>query len=172
MPGISARQYKSAPAGEPGSGVEEGHLPSVGRAGEQLALVEAVIAAFPEFNPVGDETVSRPELRPGNRPAVEVILQLFEPGAEIFVGGKRLALSRRPCAQLAAPRPGRPVRVGFFVADEEPPLEIFDLFDLENTSLDMNQATEGGGFITSRAWNDGGDIVEGYYLTFEILEVP
>lgn len=62
--------------------------------------------------------------------------------------------------------------LGFALRDDQPPLGIFDSFQLDVAVLDPNEATWGGGHISSRARNDDGDIVDGYYLTFEILQAP
>jgi hypothetical protein len=50
------------------------------------------------------------------------------------------------------------------------PLNIFDTFSLPMATIDLNEATSGGGFITSRKWDANGNIIDGYYMSFEILE--
>lgn len=61
--------------------------------------------------------------------------------------------------------------LGFALKDDKLPLNIFDIYSLPMANFDFNEVTWGEGFITSREWDSNNDIVDGYYITFEISEV-
>lgn len=61
-----------------------------------------------------------------------------------------------------------PFEVGFVFLDDRLPLALFDVPEIENTFFDLAQMTVGSGFLTTRRWDMSGEIVEGYYITFDI----
>lgn len=60
--------------------------------------------------------------------------------------------------------------LGFALKDDQQPLDIFDTYSLHMATLDLNEVTWGGGHISSREWDENRDIIDGYYISFEILE--
>ncbi len=60
--------------------------------------------------------------------------------------------------------------LGFFLKDDQQPLDIFNTYSLDMATLDLNEVTGGGGHISSREWDVNRDIIDGYYISFEILE--
>jgi hypothetical protein len=60
--------------------------------------------------------------------------------------------------------------LGFALKDDQLPLNIFNTYSLPMATLDLNEATWGGGFISSRKWDTNNDIVDGYYISFGISE--
>ena len=60
--------------------------------------------------------------------------------------------------------------LGYALKDDQQPIDIFNSFLLNTATLDFSKVTWGGGHISSREWNENGDIVDGYYITFEISE--
>ena len=85
-------------------GVEEFALPAVYGAFVQDPLVEAVGAAFPEFNSLRDKPVTGPMGRPGDR-VPETLCVLFKGLEELIAGGKGMTLKGGPGADLASPGP-------------------------------------------------------------------
>ena len=60
--------------------------------------------------------------------------------------------------------------LGFALIDKNPPLDLFDSYLLDYTNFNLNEFTWGGGHISSREWNESRDIINGYYITFNIIE--
>ena len=60
--------------------------------------------------------------------------------------------------------------LGFALKDDQQPLYIYDIDLLHMATLDLNEVTWGGGHISSREWDENRDIIDGYYISFEILE--
>lgn len=61
-----------------------------------------------------------------------------------------------------------PFEAGFALIDNSVPLTLFDSTEIQNANLDLDQVTSGSGHLTTRRWNTSGDIVEGYYIWFDI----
>jgi hypothetical protein len=59
---------------------------------------------------------------------------------------------------------------GFGLFDRSLPLKLFDYYyyQIQNLPLDLDEVSDAGGFLTTRLWDDHGNIVNGYYLIFEI----
>lgn len=64
-----------------------------------------------------------------------------------------------------------PFELGYaFFAENSPP--IFSLSDgIEEASFDLEQSAYANGFLSSRLWDENDDIVDGYYLTFDITSI-
>ena len=58
---------------------------------------------------------------------------------------------------------------GFALFDRVVPLQLFDSSQMQ--SPDLNEVTDAGGFLTTRLWDEQRNIVNGYYITFDINEV-
>ncbi len=59
--------------------------------------------------------------------------------------------------------------VGFAVFDDESPYELYESsYDITNAAINWHQICFANGFLTTRRWDENGDIVEGYYMTFDI----
>ena len=57
---------------------------------------------------------------------------------------------------------------GFFISDKEPPYELHQSVEIENPGLDLSKMTRAKGFLNSRLWDDSGNIIDGFYLEFEV----
>lgn len=57
---------------------------------------------------------------------------------------------------------------GLVFGDDTPPLDIFDDFQIENTTFNLAQLTAGNGYLTTQERDANGDIINGYYFTFDI----
>ena len=77
--------------------------------------MQAIAAALPEFDGVGEEAIAAPEIGSGHvREAGKTGLEFGEAGFECGAVGDRGALVRDPGAELAAARAGSEVGGGFF----------------------------------------------------------
>jgi hypothetical protein len=57
---------------------------------------------------------------------------------------------------------------GFALFDSNSPLELFDSYQIENLHLALDEVSSAGGFLSTRLWDNNGDIINGYYIDFEI----
>src|SRR3954471_2047122 len=78
---------------------------------EDDALVKAGDIAGPELDGRGDHAVAAPERRPGHDRAGKARLNRLDLLVEPRARGERLALPRRPRADLRAARPRREIRI-------------------------------------------------------------
>jgi len=59
--------------------------------------------------------------------------------------------------------------VGFALLDDTSPYELYaSSEDIANASISWHEICFANGFLTTRRWDENGDIVEGYYMTFDI----
>lgn len=61
--------------------------------------------------------------------------------------------------------------LGFAWFDDEEPLGIFGETGLAEAVFDASEVVSGSGHLSSRRWDEDRDIVDGYYISFEIDEV-
>ena len=61
--------------------------------------------------------------------------------------------------------------VGFALFDDDLPLALFDIREIENTAFDFTQITRASGFLMTTREDSGGEFVEVYYVTFDINTV-
>jgi len=62
--------------------------------------------------------------------------------------------------------------VGFAVFDDESPYDLYQSsYDITNAAINWHQICFANGFLTTRRWDENDDIVEGYYMTFDIEAV-
>lgn len=61
--------------------------------------------------------------------------------------------------------------VGFFIRDENHPLEFWDTADIESTVFDVGNFTSGGGGISTALADDDGDLIDGYSLGFNVTNL-
>src|SRR4030066_1952083 len=94
--------------------MEPERLPPRGGTVETEPIVQTVLATRPEFKDMGNNPVSAPMTRAGNRPYRIPLLDLPHPCLEYFPRGKGPALVRCPCAELGATRPLGEIGVRFF----------------------------------------------------------
>jgi hypothetical protein len=59
---------------------------------------------------------------------------------------------------------------GFALFAESSTYPIFSDSDISTAAFDFENPTSGGGFLTTRRFDENDDIVEGYYLTFTITQ--
>ncbi len=59
---------------------------------------------------------------------------------------------------------------GFALFAESSPYPVFSGSDISTAAFDFENPTSGGGFLTTRRLDANDDIVEGYYLTFTIIQ--
>lgn len=57
---------------------------------------------------------------------------------------------------------------GFALFDGNDPLQLFNSYEIYNLTLALDEITRANGFLTSRHWDQNGDIDDGYYMTFDI----
>src|SRR5947209_20277102 len=91
--------------------VEHLRAPAVAVARVDQPLVEAALALVPELDALRYQPEARPVRRPRHRTIREARLDLAQPLVECARVLHRLALPRRPRAELAASRARREVRV-------------------------------------------------------------
>lgn len=59
--------------------------------------------------------------------------------------------------------------VGFAVFDDESPYDLYESsYDITNAAINWHQICFANGFLTTRRWDENDDIVDGYYMTFDI----
>lgn len=59
--------------------------------------------------------------------------------------------------------------VGFALFDDTNPYQLYvNSYDITNASITWHETCFANGFLTTRRWDDNGDIVEGYYMIFDI----
>ncbi len=58
--------------------------------------------------------------------------------------------------------------VSIALYDNIAPLNLFSSYDLETAFINLYQFTSGGGFLNTRTWDQNDEIIEGYYLRFDI----
>lgn len=61
--------------------------------------------------------------------------------------------------------------MGFYLKDAYEPLDLFDTYSLNLLNLNLQEVTSCQGHLASREFNDMREIVDGYYIIFEISEV-
>src|SRR6266480_813111 len=81
------------------------------------AVVEPELATLPELDRVGDQPVSTPVRRPGDRTLPEAGGRFRDPLLEFTAIAQYRALRRRPGTDLRLARPGREVGVRLLVVD-------------------------------------------------------
>jgi len=60
---------------------------------------------------------------------------------------------------------------GISLRDGEAPLQLFNSNEINSLALALDELTGASGFLTSRHSDQGGDIDDGYYMTFDIDRV-
>ncbi len=61
---------------------------------------------------------------------------------------------------------------GFVLYDESEPYELFNSTDLDSTTLNFTQITKGNGDLSTRSLDQAsGDIIDGYFFTYDIQSV-
>src|SRR5690606_9261652 len=100
------------------SRIQHPYGPGVAEALVEEALVEAVGAALPELDAVGDEAEAGPVGRARDGLALELLLELAQALHQLLAAREGLALARGPGAELASARAGGEVGVGLLVGDE------------------------------------------------------
>jgi hypothetical protein len=60
---------------------------------------------------------------------------------------------------------------GIALYDRDAPLQLFNSYEINNLTLALDKITHATGFLTSRHWDQNGDIDDGYYMTFDIDRV-
>jgi hypothetical protein len=59
--------------------------------------------------------------------------------------------------------------VGFAVFDDTSPYDLYaSSYNITNAAINWHQICFANGFLTTRRWDENRDIVEGYYMTFDI----
>ena len=61
--------------------------------------------------------------------------------------------------------------MGFAVGDDTSPHELYQSGELENPQFDFQSFTREGGHLSSRFFDENGDIADGFYLRFKITRV-
>ena len=62
------------------------------------------------------------------------------------------------------------IEAGFFIGDHNFPPTLFDSYDIG--TIDLSQVTGGGGDLSTRLWDQPyGNIIDGYYVTFNINDI-
>src|SRR6185436_7646334 len=112
------------------SRIESFDPPAIPIAGVKVALVQATRLALPEFDPVGHDPESRPELRPRHIPSGEFFLIFGHPLVERCGSLDRPALPGSPGANLAATFTSREVGIRFTICN------------FRNTSFDSNLSVQ------------------------------
>src|SRR6185436_5625409 len=125
------------------SRIESFDPPAIPVPGVQMALVQAIGLTLPEFDPLGHDPESRPELRARDITSGEFFLVFSHPLVERSGGLDRAALSGSPGSNLAATFTSREVGIGFTICN------------FRNTSFDSNLRVQRSPIKTERGFRLG-----------------
>ena len=119
-------------------------MPVVAVAGEDDAVVEAIGTALPEFDAIRLDAVAAPRMRARDFLVFEALVEMVSAFLKHRALFDRLALLRRPGAQLMAARTRRKVCIGIFIVQRRRATFDTDLsFELIPVERDRYLTVEG-----------------------------